>query len=298
VTRRSAFDIVRAMWILFAAVCSTLNAVSSAITKRIVERSPILASTFWIALIACPVFAIGLAIRGMPPLGHRFVPALLASVVLTLVAMPIRNLALRISPLSLTMPLLATTPVFLLATEALFLGNRPGPAGMAGVALIGIGAYALYLGQGVGLLGPWRALAAERGSQLMLVVAAVWSVTSILDKIAVTESSSWCYLSFYHLLYAAGSLPLLRFRRQPAPPTLRREWRLLVLAGLATAGTLLAQMAAIQLTLVSYVIAIKRSGMLLSVVFGGVFFGERNLGRRLLGTVLMAAGVGLILFGR
>ena len=60
-------------------------------------------------------------------------------------------------------------------------------------------------------------------------------------------------------------------------------------------GSILAQMMAIQLTLVSYVIAIKRSGMLLSVLIGVAFFGERGLRQRLLGAAMMSAGVTLIL---
>jgi uncharacterized membrane protein len=56
-------------------------------------------------------------------------------------------------------------------------------------------------------------------------------------------------------------------------------------------------MIAIQLTLVSYVIAIKRSGMLLSVLIGVIFFGERGLRQRLAGALLMSLGVALILTG-
>ncbi len=53
-------------------------------------------------------------------------------------------------------------------------------------------------------------------------------------------------------------------------------------------------MLAIQLTLVSYVIAIKRAGMVLAVVFGYLFFKEKHLRARLTGAVLMAAGVAVL----
>jgi drug/metabolite transporter (DMT)-like permease len=283
------------MWILLAATCSTLNAVSGALTKRLVERSSLLASTFLIALLSLPVFLVLAAVRGVPAILPGFWLALAVNVGINLVVWPLRNLALRLSPLSLTIPFLALTPLFLLITEALFLGDRPGARGMAGVGLIVAGAYALNLGRG-GPLAPFRAIARERGSLIMLGVAAAWSVTSVFDKICILKSSPTFYLASFHFLYAAGSLPMVLARKSPAGRTLRREWRLLALIALATAGTMLAQMAALELTLVSYVIAIKRAGMLLSVILGAIFFGEKDPARRFVGSALMAAGVAFIVF--
>ena len=129
----------------------------------------------------------------------------------------------------------------------------------------------------------------------MLGVAALWSVTSVLDKVCVTRSSPVFYMSAFHLLWVAGILPLLLITRRPILPTARREWRLLGLIAFTHVGTLLAQMIAIQFTLVSYVIAIKRAGMLLSVLIGARFFGEQNLKRRLLGAAVMSIGLALVL---
>jgi drug/metabolite transporter (DMT)-like permease len=283
------------MWILWATACSCLNAASSALTKRVVERSPLLASTFLSMAVGLPVFLVLSAATSMPEVRSGFVPALLGAVALNIITIPLRNLALRLSPLSLTIPFLAFSPLFLLATEVLIIGDRPGPRGSAGVLLIVVGAYALQLGEGTGPLGPLRAIARERGSLLMLGVAALWSVTSVLDKVCVTRSSPVFYMSAFHLLWVAGTLPLLLITRRPILPTARREWRLLGLIAFTHVCTLLAQMIAIQFTLVSYVIAIKRAGMLLSVLIGALFFGERNLKRRLLGAAVMSIGVALVL---
>jgi len=265
--------------------------------KRVVERSPLLASTFLSVALGLPVYILLLVLTGVPQLRPGFFPALLAGVALNIITIPLRNLALRLSPLSLTIPFLAFTPLFMLATEALLLGDRPGWRGMSGVILIVVGVYAMQLGEGVGPLGPLRAIARERGSLISLGVAAIWSVTSAIDKICVTRSSPFFYAATFTLMYVAGSLPILLLTHRPILPTARREWRLLGLVAAANVGTLLTQLLAIQLTLVSYVIAIKRSGMLLSVIIGAVFFGERQLERRLLGAALMSVGVALILTG-
>jgi drug/metabolite transporter (DMT)-like permease len=51
------------------------------------------------------------------------------------------------------------------------------------------------------------------------------------------------------------------------------------------------QMAALPLLAASYVIAIKRAGMLLGLIYGRLFFGEEHLAQRLLGAAVMVAGV-------
>lgn len=286
------------MWILWATLCSCLHATSSALTKRVVERSPLLASTLLSVAFGLPVYFLLVAATGVPDIRPGFAPALLAGLALNIITIPLRNLALRLSPLSLTIPYLAFTPLFLLLTEAVLLGDRPGPRGTAGVILIVAGAFALQIGErAAGPLGPLRALARERGSLIMLGVAAIWSVTSVLDKICVTRSSPVFYIAVFDTLYVACSLPMLLATHRPIMPTARREWRLLSWIAACHLGTMLAQMVAIQLTLVSYVIAIKRSGMLLSVLIGALFFGERPLRPRLLGATLMSAGVALILTG-
>jgi uncharacterized membrane protein len=54
------------------------------------------------------------------------------------------------------------------------------------------------------------------------------------------------------------------------------------------------QMAAIQLTLVAYVISIKRTSAILSVVMGFIIFKEKGFRERLTGAVIMILGVLLI----
>ena len=63
------------------------------------------------------------------------------------------------------------------------------------------------------------------------------------------------------------------------------------LLGLLAAVMILSQFTAISMTVASYVIAIKRAGMILSVVFGYLFFKEKHLRARLTGAMLMTAGV-------
>jgi uncharacterized membrane protein len=51
---------------------------------------------------------------------------------------------------------------------------------------------------------------------------------------------------------------------------------------------------AISMILVSYMISVKRLSLLLSVLFGGLFFHEEHIKERLSGSLLMLVGVVLI----
>jgi uncharacterized membrane protein len=57
---------------------------------------------------------------------------------------------------------------------------------------------------------------------------------------------------------------------------------------------ILSQFTALEMTVASYVIAIKRAGMVLAVLFGHFFFKEKHLRERLAGALLMTAGVILL----
>lgn len=67
------------------------------------------------------------------------------------------------------------------------------------------------------------------------------------------------------------------------------RWFFAIGAGVA-AMTML-HFAAVDLTQVASVVAVKRSSLLVSVLLGRVFFAEVGLGRRLPGAAIMLAGV-------
>ena len=298
------------MWIIWAVICASLNAASSALTKRAATAGGVLPVTFWTFADSIPLTLAALWITGVPEIRAGFWLALAGGVLLNIVAISLRNFGLERAPLSLAVPLLAFTPAFLLITETLLLGDHPGTRGLAGVVLIVAGAYALNLERaGTGLLEPLRVVLRHRGCQLMLVVAALWSVTSVIDKICVVRSSPVFYLAVFHIGFVAGYLPLMAWRRaalarrrrqehEPAAGHHRgRSWlrpphcRLYALIALIHFGSILSQMPAVRLTLVSYVIAINRSGMLLSLLIGLIALVEPGAWPQLACAALISAGL-------
>jgi drug/metabolite transporter (DMT)-like permease len=282
------------MWVLLSIVCALAFGTMSSYAKALTRRVNLYVITWSMISLAVPWLVVALAMRGIPPIGERFLVAALVSVVLNIFANTLHIKALSLSPLSLTIPFLAFTPMFMILTGAIVLGELPDAKGLAGIALVVAGAYAINLEKiRGGLLLPMRAIVQERGSLLMLIVSFIWSVTSVYDKVAVVNSSPQFYMAFFSVAFAVLYLPALIFGLRKAQVG-RGDTGRLFLVGAVFALMGVAQMTAIELTLASYVISIKRAGMIVSVVLGYLFFGEKHLRVRLVGALLMTVGVLLL----
>jgi uncharacterized membrane protein len=203
--------------------------------------------------------------------------------------------AIRIAPLSLSVPYLSFTPVFAILTAALVLQESISSQGFLGIIMVTIGAYVLNIERFAHHpLAPLTAIFKSSGSRRMLTVALIWSLTSTLGKKGVQLSDPVFFGVFY---MTALSIPMLaiaswRVKRKSSRVNLK-GWNAvwLVLGGLATGVSMIAHFHAIRLAPVSYMIAVKRTSLIFSVLYGGLIFKEENIRRRLLGTCIMLSGV-------
>ena len=203
--------------------------------------------------------------------------------------------AIQVSPLSLTMPFMAFTPLFVIGTGWLFLGELPSAAGVAGVVLVVAGAYALNLHQvRRGWAAPLLAVTKEKGSLLALAVSALYSYTLTLGKVAMTASGPWFMASLYPLGLALIIVAVLAARRQLGWDWLRRPWPALAV-GLCMAAMLVCHFWSLSQAPAAYMVAIKRLSIIMAVLYGGVFLKEARLAQHLMASGLMVAGAVVIL---
>ncbi len=291
-------------WVAPAVLCAVFYALSGAWQKGWLPTARERVIVFAMFAGGLPVFAVLWAASGASLAGFDTAPflrALAGGCAINFVAYQIYVKAIRLSPLSLTIPFLAFTPIFMPLTSWLILGAAevPGPQGLAGIVLVVAGAYLLHAGKvrGAGLLAPLRAIARERGSLLMLGVAFVWSFTANLDKMGIVASSRDLYFLAVHAVMVAafGATLALSPERSGNWRNVRASFAPLAVLGLLAAATLIFQGTALVRTRAPYVIAVKRSGLLLSVLIGCLYFREGALRDRLLGGAVMAAGAALVL---
>lgn len=278
-------------WAVLAVLTACFESAKDVLGKRALSTlDPVVAAWGW-HLLTLPFLLLFLAATGVPALGPDFGWALVAGGGLNVVSSVLYMRAIRESDLSLVVPLIAFTPLFLLFTSPLLLGEFPRPKGIAGVILIVLGSYSMMSRERSGL-APFRALLREPGARWMLLVALIWSLTANVDKIGVGHSSPAFWAVAINLFISMALAPAaLRRKGALARPTFRTLFPLGAAGGLG----IICQMTAITLTIVPYVIAIKRTSTVMSVLWGHFLFGEQGLRERLRGASLMLIGMVLVL---
>jgi drug/metabolite transporter (DMT)-like permease len=150
---------------------------------------------------------------------------------LEIAAMLLYMAAIRDHPLSLTLPYLAFTPVFVIAVAWVLLGEEVSPLGAAGVGLVVAGAWMINSrhaerGDWRSWTRPFAAIVEEPGSRMMPAVAAIYAVTATLGKGAMRHMDPKFFGAFYFALPGAAVsllfvLPrprlLLKLARRPGP---------------------------------------------------------------------------------
>jgi drug/metabolite transporter (DMT)-like permease len=215
---------------------------------------------------------------------------------LEILAMWLYMQAIRDCPLSLTLPYLAFTPVFNVVTGYLFLGETVTGSGFAGISLVVCGAWLLNLdtGRGWNLLAPFRAITRERGSRLMPVAAALYSLTSVMGKGALQYTTPGFFGPFYFVVLGVAAAGVFSSRDVGSWRALgRHPWAHLGV-GAFMAGMVVTHFHAIVHVEVAYMIAAKRTSLLFGMLYGAWLFRETGLSRNLAAGTLMVLGVFLV----
>ena len=280
---------------LFAILTGLFFGLQGAYGKWIANKFPAAFLTWASFAFAVPIVSVLLFVKGIPQVSwFDFTWATSVSFILNVVAWNLFFRALSVSPLYLTMPFTALTPLFLIPIAYLILGELPGFKELTGILLIIGGAYAMHLQSG-NLLQPIIKIFSEKGTRYMLVVALIWSVTATVDKVAILNSSPQFYAVIIYFLLAGAYFPYIYFRHRHHLSSIPTHLKTLVVLGTLSGGVVIVQFLALQSLEVSYVIAFKRAGVIVSVLLGYFFFAEKKIAKNLLSTVSIVAGIILIL---
>jgi uncharacterized membrane protein len=289
--------------LLLAAAMSIINVLTDVCRKHALEKRELFPVTFWTRVAVTAVFAIVLAfrvatgatieIRGGIPL---FLGLLVLDVALITIVMWLYFRALQISPLSMCIPFLAFTPVFLIPTTYVILGQKPQSIKLLGVALIVVGSLVMHRQLfSVGWLAPVKAVIEYKGSRYMLMVAFIFSLTNPLDAKLVAMSDVYTEACAYGLGLCISFFLLTRMQKCDFGAAARGNFRWIALAGVCDAVSLLFQLASYAYFAVVITVSIKRAGIVLAVLAGWLFFREKEITDKVIAASVMFCGV-LILY--
>lgn len=243
---------------------------------------------FW----SLPLLLLGCFWVPAPALDEIFWWAFLLSIPINIVAYILYLYAIKLSPLSLTVPFLAFTPVFMILTGFFVLNEKINIWGGLGVGFIVLGSYILNFKKiQYGLLKPFAALLHEKGSWMMLIVALVFSFAAVIGKKAMLHSSPLYFSYYFFLVFNITILAALFITRQSSLRKVLQHPR----KGSWLGSLLMIHISfhglAIAISTAVYMVAIKRSSILFSVLMSWLILQEEDIKYRGLGTILMFAGM-------
>jgi len=279
-------------WLILGIFTAFFEAVKDVFGKQNLKKSDEYVVAWSLSFFSVIFLIPWVIYTGIPTLNTQFWISLLIGGSINAVATLLYIKAIKLSDLSLTVPLVALTPLFMLLTSPLIVGEYPKFFDYIGIFLIVIGSYLLNIKEkSQGYLAPFKALLSEPGPKFMLIVAFLWSITSNFDKIGVKNSSPIFWLFSLFGTMSILLLPIL-LHKTPNPGTkILKQLPMLATMGFFNAIGVLCQMQALTLTLVVQVIAIKRTSVLMGVLFGHFIFKEKDIQQRLLGAGIMVLGV-------
>lgn len=282
-------------WLLLSLVCAFSLATADAFTKRyLAGYRPLEAVMVRFGFTGIIMLPVAVA-NPLPPVTAEFWLWLALLVPLELLAMWLYVKAIQASPLALTVPYLAFTPVLVSVTGFVVLGETVSAAGLAGIVLVVAGAWLLNVERlHEGWLAPFRAIGSEPGARIMLATAAIYSVTAVVGKRAMGHATPESFGPFYFtvigfatlLLFGVlGRVPLAALWRRPAASAA---------VGLAMGVMAVTHFMAISLVEAAYMIAVKRTSLLFGILYGALWLREERVGQHLTAGAVMLAGVVLL----
>ena len=298
-----------------AGATSISNVLKDVASKKALDTHEITATTFWFRLIVAVLVSIFYAffvLRGdIEPLkdgGALFgieawhlapLPTFLIYVAIDGVGIGLAALlfyrALQVSSLSICSPFLAFTPIFLIPTGYILLGELPPTIKLLGVVLVVVGSLVMHRQLfRVGIFAPLIAIWREKGSRYALMVAFIFSLTNPLDKILVNMGGSFTQAFAYSIAIFIFFAILAFSQKADLKTPLRSVPHWLLLSGLLDATALIFQLTSHKYIDVVITISVKRAGILLAVFLGWLIFRERNITDKVIASCVMLCGVLII----
>ena len=281
-------------WFVFAVCGAFLDAtyymsIKKILSNNAINRYALASGVFLSAFIV--LFLISL-LKGIPEIGSFFYSPVVLTGVLNFVAVILYFKALQITDLSLSVPMLSFTPIFLIFISFIMLNEAPSFFGVVGIFLIVMGSYILNTsGNSRKLLDPVKRMIRTKGIFFMLVVAFLYSLSSNFDKLVVKNSDSFfghaiVFLFIGSLMTGFSLVKRVNFRLE-----FGKYFHKFFLTGLILASVAVSINIAYTMQIVPYVISLKRLNILFSVIYGGLIFKEKHMSIRVVGTLIMLVGV-------
>lgn len=200
----------------------------------------------------------------------------------------------RSGDLSVVYPVTTMAPALVPLWGALFLGERLGPSGFAGIGLILLGAYAIQFRSASlsALADPFRRF--DRSVAFALGAAVAYSAGAVFDKAGIAQADPLTYSYLLIVFMAVLESALASALGMGYLAFARVHWRAAAGMALILLASIITYRFGLKVTEVSYATSVRQANALFGVLIGILIFRERLGGLRLTAAAVMALGVAVI----
>jgi len=291
------------LWFSLSLLSAASKAANQVITKSLTRDFSVL------QIAAFGQFSAGLLIFPLlfipdfvaVPASLPFHKAASATIAINVIAILLLVEAINRSELSYALPLLGLTPVFTIVTGWLLRGEIINLSGVLGILLVFFGTFGIdarSFNDWITLGG--RRIFRDKGVLLVILVAFLYSISSVYDKSATLLSDPVTFVWYSAVIRASILMLIYSVGKRSSRTAVAgsnasgKYFLLFTLLGISFTAEALFQMFALQTGLVAYIIAIKRISILLTSLAGMTVYKEAFSRARLFGTVLVVAGAAFI----
>jgi drug/metabolite transporter (DMT)-like permease len=284
------------MWIVLAVMSGLGDSFRDVWSKKISSEVPQQLITWAFSVYSLPFLLVYCWGDYLPKIDLQSGLAILAGVVLHCFGGIYLVKALASSDISLTIPMVAFTPVWLLIFGPLVGEDRPTTLGVVGAVLVVVGSYLMKAPRGIkNVFAPFISLLRDKGPRIMLGLSMLWCVTALIDRTFAHQvgMKQYALMQMIGIVIAQGIV----FWKQGIPfKFVITKAKILAPVGVFNALSFIPYLTALAIAPAYYVVSGKRTSILFSVLLGAIVFKEKKAEKRLGAALIMFVGVILISF--
>ena len=205
--------------------------------------------------------------------------------------------------ISEALPLMILSPGFVAIFAFFTIGDALTMQEVFGIILLLIGTYILETSNKKNIFEPFLILIKSQNHLYVIAAILLFTVTSILDRILVTDlkMSPYTFIAFQHIFLALNFAIIFlivkkRFNfKFNSAVKVNQIWLWIILTAVLTVGYRYTQIEAIKLAPVALVLSVKRISVFFSTIVGGKIFKEKHLLRKAAATAILVAGAIMLL---
>ncbi len=290
------------MWFWFAFGSAVLGAFDVILNKKLLHNVSAALLTWSLFALTLPIVAAIVLLEGIPSINQLFLIGVFGSALSFVFAKTIINETLKQNLISKVFPLTAFGGFFTYIFGLLILSETIRPIPVLGLSTIIVGSYFLNLDMAKeSFLKPFKILFTSRSSAIYIFAIMLGSITSVFDKIGITNSqpNSPVFVMLFEQATMSALLFLFFFKKENKTwiPELKNNFAILFLNSLLFLGVSFLVFYAFVTGPVALAMAVKRLQIFFILVLSILFFREKPAKHVWISTAIMILGAILIKIG-